>query len=213
MWKRWYGDSCPYCFWWLEQVLYTILYAFSRRFQCTKPHSIWWRTEGVMIEIVGVKSMQGGFQLKWVGNQWMDWAGFVVWCSYSIGNGVCQVTGQENWSPWTHIQNRVGKAKMGGMQVVVPWEPLMLELGCLRRLLTYIGEAHVPTHIIYGVKINILCPQHLAVWPMPMTALQHHDYNFQRLVGTAIVSLNIKEHTVQAISTLNKNWALGGGRR
>ena len=114
MWKRWYGDSCPYCFWWLEQVLYTILYAFSSRFQCTKPHSIWWRTEGVMIEIVGVKSMQGGFQLKWVGNQWMDWAAFIIWCSYSIGNGVCQVTGQGNRSPLTHMQDRVGKAKMGG---------------------------------------------------------------------------------------------------
>ena len=31
-----------------------------------------------MIEIVGVKSMQGGFQLKWVGNQWMDWAAFII---------------------------------------------------------------------------------------------------------------------------------------
>ena len=48
---------------------------------------------------------------------------------------------------------------------------------------------------------------------MPMTALQHHEYRFQRLVGTTIVSLNIKEHTFQAISALDKNWALGGGRR
>ena len=67
-----------------------------------------------MIEIVGVKSMQGGFQLKWVGNQWMDWSGFIVYCLYSIGSGVCQVTGQGNRSPWTHMQDRVRKAKMGG---------------------------------------------------------------------------------------------------
>ena len=46
-----------------------------------------------------------------------------------------------------------------------------------------------------------------------MTALQHHKYSFQRLVGTTIVSLNIKEHTVQAISALDKKWAPGGGKR
>ena len=31
-----------------------------------------------------------------------------------MGELIYQVTGRENRSPWTHIQNRVGKAKMGG---------------------------------------------------------------------------------------------------
>ena len=48
---------------------------------------------------------------------------------------------------------------------------------------------------------------------MQMIGLQYHKYSFQILVGTTIVSLNIKEHTFQAISALDKNWALGGGRR
>ena len=67
-----------------------------------------------MIEIVGVKSMQGGFQLKWVRHQWMDWSDSIIECLYSIGNGVYQVTEQGKQSPWTHIQDTVGKAKMGG---------------------------------------------------------------------------------------------------
>ena len=44
--------------------------------------------------------------------------------------------------------SRIGwKKRKGGVQVGVPWEPLMLELSCFRRLWVCIGEAHIPTHM------------------------------------------------------------------
>ena len=78
------------------------------------------------------------------------------------------------------------------MQVGVPWEPLMLELSCFRRLWVCIGEAHIPTHMIYGVEINILCPSYPAAWPMEMTALQHNGYSFYGVKGVTAASINTK---------------------
>ena len=40
-----------------------------------------------------------------------------------------------------------GKSENEGMQVGVPWEPLMLELSCFRRLWICIGESHIPIHM------------------------------------------------------------------
>ena len=108
------GASCPCCFQGLAHVLYIVRTAFLRRFQCTRPHPNRSRTEGDMIEILCEKSMQGGFQLEYLGNQWMDHAEIIVWCYYTIGQAVYQLWRWGNESPWTHIQNRVGKAKMGG---------------------------------------------------------------------------------------------------
>ena len=75
-----------------------------------------------------------------------------------MGNAVYEFIWQGNRSSWTHTQNRMGKAKIGGMEVGVPWEPRILGLIGFGRLYIGIGEVYIPIHVIYEAEINILGP-------------------------------------------------------